>query len=382
MALTSITELTEGTIDGTGSFDKLMAAVRVHLDREFKENRLRGPEYAQVYLGLTEASMNQGMTWIIQGAKIDLERELLAQQVEMAKIQARIAEIELLKVGVELEMLQLQKPKVAAEVKLLEAQVVQMEAENTLIPKKAQLMEAEVLYKQKQGEMITSEIANSIKQGELIDSQVAKAAQEVLNAQAEGLNIPKQGAMIDMQKAHVEQQTSNLSAEAANIPKQGEILVAQKGQITQQTLNLTSEKLAIESRTALTTEQVANAVVERTVLVAQECKLRAEFDVLMNQMTKTSSEIALLVQKTLTEKAQTQAVGVDVDSVIGRQKTLYVAQTDGFKRDAEQKVAKTLIDTWNARRMTDEATVADGVNMLNDATIGRAVNKLLAGVGA
>lgn len=352
--LTSIAELTEGKVDGTGSFDKLMAAVRAHLDREFKENRLRGPEYAQVYLGLTESALGQGMAWIIQGAKLDLERELLAQQVEMAKIQARIAEIEFAKVGVELEMLQLQKPKIAAEVKLLEAQVVQMEAENTLIPKKAQLMDAEVLFKQKQGEHIISEISNTIKQGEMIDSQKLKVAQEIANMTAEGLNIPKQGAMID----------------------------AQKAQVAQQTVNLASEKASIEARTSLTTEQSANAVVERTVLVAQECKLRAEFDVLMNQMTKTSSEIALLVQKTLTEKAQVQSIGVDADSVIGRQKTLYVAQTDGFKRDAEQKAAKIMIDTWNARRMTDEGTVADTVNKLNDATIGRTVDKLLAGVGA
>jgi hypothetical protein len=70
------------------------------------------------------------------------------------------------------------------------------------------------------------------------------------------------------------------------------------------------------------------------------------------------------------------------DSVVGRQKALYQAQTDGFTRDAEQKAAKLLVDTWSVRRTTDEGTVADGTNMLNDATVGRAITKLLDGVGA
>jgi hypothetical protein len=68
--------------------------------------------------------------------------------------------------------------------------------------------------------------------------------------------------------------------------------------------------------------------------------------------------------------------------VIGKQITLYQAQADGFKRDAEQKAAKIMVESWNARRATDEATVADGTNKLADAYIGQAITKLLAGAGA
>ena len=88
------------------------------------------------------------------------------------------------------------------------------------------------------------------------------------------------------------------------------------------------------------------------------------------------------IQKVITERAQVQAIGVDADSVIGKQKSLYQAQTDGFKRDAEQKAAKLMVDSWNIRRTTDEATVADQTNMLADSVVGRAVAKMLAGVGA
>ena len=128
--------------------------------------------------------------------------------------------------------------------------------------------------------------------------------------------------------------------------------------------------------------QTANEALQGKVLIAQECKLRAEYDVLLSTNLKTKEETALLLWKTNTEKAQTMALGVDDNSVIGKQKALYGAQTDGFKRDAEQKAAKLMADTWSVRRTTDEATVADATNKLNDATVGRAIEKLLSGIGA
>ena len=132
----------------------------------------------------------------------------------------------------------------------------------------------------------------------------------------------------------------------------------------------------------LVVQQTANAVIEAGVLRAQKCKLDAEFDVLLQSKLKTAAEVTLLGQKNQTEKAQTIAMGVDADSVIGRQKALYVAQAAGFERDAEQKAAKLMVDSWNVRRTTDESTVADATNMLHDPAVGRAVNKLLSGVNA
>jgi hypothetical protein len=150
---------------------------------------------------------------------------------------------------------------------------------------------------------------------------------------------------------------------------------------------LTKQKADLEAQLltkqiALVEQQRINAETENTVLVAQECKLRAEYDLTMANILRVNEEIALLTQKVATERAQTQALGVDPDSILGRQKSLYQAQSDGFKRDAEQKATKIMVDSWNVRRTTDEGTVADATNMLNDAAVGRAVTKLLAGVGA
>jgi len=138
--------------------------------------------------------------------------------------------------------------------------------------------------------------------------------------------------------------------------------------ITQQTENLVLEAV--------------NIPLQGAVLIAQECKLRAEFDLTMANVTRTNSENQLMQEKIVTEKAQTQAMGVDEDSVVGKQKTLYQAQIDGYARDAEQKATKIMVDTWNSRRLTDDATTVNAENGLQDPNIGRAVTKLLTGVGA
>lgn len=293
-----IEDLTTGALLGTGVFDKMMATNKAHLEAEYGKDRIKGAEYAQVYLGVMDTTMNQAMQFLLQSRRMEVELALIEAQVLLANVQVQLAEVEVLKAQVEMEILEANKDKIAAEVLL------------------------------------------------------------------------------------ITQQKVNLAAEALNIPKQGAVIDAQAAQHVQQTANLVSEKLGIEARTALSEQQTLNAITENLVLIAQKCKLEAEFDLLVNTNLKTSAEIQLLIQKTATEKAQTMTLGVDEDSVIGKQKALYTAQTEGFTRDAEQKAAKVMVDTWNARRMTDEATVADGTNMLNDAAVGRAVNKLLQGVGA
>ena len=273
----TIDDLTLATLDGTGVFDVLMRANKAHLEAEYSKNRIKGSEYATVYLGSLEAVLNSALQFLLQKDKIALEAQLIEQQILLAQV----------------------------EVIKANAQVLQTQA-----------------------------------QTELVKQQTANALAELAILQANALKIPAEIAHLQAQTAMVGQQKANLVLEADNIPKQGAVLDGQK------------------------------------------CKLDAEFDLLKTTNLKTAEEQALLAWKTTTEKAQTTALGVDANSVIGKQKALYGAQTEGFTRDAEQKAAKLMVDSWNVRRTTDEGTVADSTNMLNDAAVGRAVNKLLSGVGA
>jgi uncharacterized protein (DUF3084 family) len=312
MTTIAVADLTLATLEGTGVFDVLMRANKAHLEAEFNKNRIKGAEYATVYLGSLTQVMQTALQFLLTKEKTDLEAQLLQKQILLAQAQI---------------------DKTASE-------RLQVEAQTLLIN------------------------------------------QQRSNLVAEALNIPKQGLVLDAQKLQIAQQTTNLLAESLNIPKQGFLIDANKAQVTQQTENLVSQKAQVIAQTDLVIQQKANAIIEGTVLVAQECKLRGEFDLIVANTLKASQETTLLAQKVATERAQVLAIGVDDNSVVGKQKILYQAQTDGFKRDAEQKAAKLMVDTWNVRRTTDEGTVADSVNSLNDVAVGRAVTKLLAGVQA
>ena len=47
----ALADLTTSLVDGEGVFDVLMRANKAHLEQEFIKGRIKGPEYAQVYLG-------------------------------------------------------------------------------------------------------------------------------------------------------------------------------------------------------------------------------------------------------------------------------------------------------------------------------------------
>ena len=229
-----VERLTEAKLTGKGVFDVLMQSVKLHLEQEYNQNRIRGTEYSQVYLGSMTAILEQSTRFLLDKDKSFYEIALVEAKVRLADAQVRLVE---------------------------------------------------------------KQIEKEDREAALRAAQVAKINREIL------------------------------------------------------------------------TMDISDNLLTAQVLLAQAQKI------------STDAQSALVIQKTNTEKAQTLAAGVDVDSVVGKQKALYQSQIDGFKRDAEQKAARTMIDTWNARRTTDEGTVADATNRLDDSTIGKAVEKLLVGVG-
>ena len=244
----NIVELTQAQLKGDGVYDKLMESFKLHIEDEYKKGRIKGPEYSQVYLGGAIQVLQTSVDFLVQGRKAALEAALIAEQIELAKVEREKAQVEL----------------------------------------------------------------------QILREQAKKVPFEILKLQAETKLIE------------------------------------------QNTINAAAEKLLIEANT---------------------CKAKGEYDLILAQIEKASQEGALLTAKVQTENAQTRG-GASPDSVMGAQISLYGAQKDGFKRDAEQKAAKTMIDSWNVRRSTDEATEANGSNGLYDPNVGRAVQKLLQGIGA
>lgn len=317
----NIDDLTTGSVDGTGTFDKMMATVAAQLDDQFKKNRMNASDYAKVYTQLMQSTMQSAI-------QFELGRELAAAQASL---------------------------------------VIQQEANAV---KEGELIDAQRLDVLAATDLKEAELLNIPKQGQLLDSQKLQVDAQTANVEAELLNIPKQGELVDAQKLQVDAQTANLEAELLNIPKQGQLL-------SQQRTNLLSEELLTAARMALTeaqelTEGATKLKIEaETALIGQQkTNATTQNTVLSSQKSKLDSEKSLLDQKKVTEEAQTKdsAGGSTVTGVIGKQKALYERQAQGFEWDAAVKRVKAANDVYAIAKSNDPDAVGDPSNMITVLT--------------
>lgn len=111
-----LTDITTGDVDGSGVFDKLMAAVKGHVTEEFTNGRIKGSDYANVYLGALQGVLSQSIDYVL--------REKLTE-----------AQIDVLKTDAELKTYELVNIK----------------------PKELEIMDKDILIKQKELELRTTE---------------------------------------------------------------------------------------------------------------------------------------------------------------------------------------------------------------------------------
>jgi len=345
----NIAELTTGSLTGTGVFDVLLQTLRLHLDREFTSGRITGTAYATVYSQALTSFLGQATAYCLSKAKLALELKQMQEVIELT---------------------QLQQTKLIAETSLVESQQSQVEAETdkVLYETTHVLPENVKVIKNQQDQLIaqTNKVATdtviAIKQGHLTDAQTCQVKAETNKVNAEvTLKLPEEVALLELNQAQVTAQTTQVTAQTANT-------TAQTAQVTYTNANLLPAQLAqLTAQTAGTTAQTAQAAFTTTYLLPA-------------QLSHTEAQTALYTQKKATELAQTVSTPA-ANSVMGVQNALMVKQTENYKRDAEQKAAKIMIDTWNVRRNQDPDTAEMLVaNRLQEADIGIAVGALLSGL--
>ena len=77
MADINFNDVTNATTieDGTGYFDKLMNTVNIQIDKQYQKGRLKGSDYANVYLGSIQSAM-------VEAFKFALQEQLTEAQIE------------------------------------------------------------------------------------------------------------------------------------------------------------------------------------------------------------------------------------------------------------------------------------------------------------
>jgi hypothetical protein len=87
MADISLTKLTLGkeSVEGTGVFDVMMAAADAHLNLEFTAGRIKGTDYASVYVQSMTATLQSAVQFLLGYEIANLQALLLADQIEGEK---------------------------------------------------------------------------------------------------------------------------------------------------------------------------------------------------------------------------------------------------------------------------------------------------------
>jgi hypothetical protein len=293
MPTIDITEITAGTLSGTGVFDKLMAAVTAHLDDQYTKGRIKGAEYATVYLGAVQSAMQQSVSFVLG-----------EQQAELALTQLNDTLITNAK----------QREEINSRVVLLDTQI-QEQLDGTA----------------RANTQLTDALTTSLKQRVQMDSQI------------DLLHVQMAEAVDGTTRANV-QLNDGLDTSA-------------------------KQRNQIDSGVALQNAQSA----EQTAATIRQ-GLESTQDVLVKtaQTAKLTSEKGILDNKALTELQQ--AV------LIQKQQDLYIAQKDGFARDAEMKAAKLASELWQISKGTLPTTY-DLANVMTEAQIGNAVKNAVTGAG-
>lgn len=178
---------------------------------------------------------------------------------------------------------------------------------------------------------LTNAMGQSIQwqlQAEIAKNQALLIEKQIEGQEKQNLLLDEQRALLVAQTNLTIQQKDNLELEAVNIPKQGLIL---DGQLEQ-----------VNANTDLVVQQKATEI-HNTDIAAYQLT-----DLLPTQKGKTEAEINILEQKQVTEEAQTKDTTIQgaVTGIVKTQKDLYIAQKDGFQRDAEQKASRIVTDAW------------------------------------
>ena len=382
----NVDELTEGTLTGKGVFDVLLQTLRLHLDREFNSNRITGTAYATVYSQAITAFLAQAAQYAISKAKLPLELQLLQEQITLTKEQQNklIAETSL--VGKqELQVIQETSNLAITNTKLnIEKDKLSYELAFVL-PEEVTLIKRNQDQVVAQTDKVATDTVVTIKQGHLTDAQTCQVKAETNQVNAVvATKLPKEVAQI-------EAQTSLLSYDLTDIkPTEKNNLINTGLNITAQTSllaydltnikpaeknNLVSTGLSINAQTAQNTAQTAQITYTTSYVLPSQVSLTNA------QTDSATAQTALYEQKTVTELAQTTSTPAS-GSVMGVQNDLMATQKASYLRDAEQKAAKMLIDTWNVRRNADPTSnPVTATNRLRDEDIGSAVDKMLDGIG-
>ena len=120
----TVDDITQGSVTGTGIFDKLMATVAAQLQAEFKADRITQTDYGQVYVSALNNTLGQAIQFLLTKDQAALQAATLAAQYEKIALEKQILELQLAQLEQQTLLIQSQILTDAAQRGLIEQKTV------------------------------------------------------------------------------------------------------------------------------------------------------------------------------------------------------------------------------------------------------------------
>ena len=133
IAPVTVDDITQGSVTGTGIFDKLMATVAAQLQAEFQADRITKSDYGQVYVSALNNTLGQAIQFLLTKDQAALQAATLAAQYEKIDLEKLQLELQNEKLEVEKEVLLLQKDQLTAQITQIGLQSAQIQQQTLLI---------------------------------------------------------------------------------------------------------------------------------------------------------------------------------------------------------------------------------------------------------
>ena len=411
----SLDQLTTKQLDGTGVFDVLMQSVTEHLKAEHKANRITGADYAKVYLGSITQVLAQGVQFLLGKDRARLENVQLQEAIKLtqaqrtrALIEAQTARATLLTVQADLINAQLRARMATNEFALSKMNLItgyngilESEARIRLTNEQVEVQRAQTWDTHLDGSPITGILG---KQKDLADAQLKNQLEELDTQRAQTKDTLLDGTPIsgilaiekrarEVAIGQAEAQTV-LTKEQAAAVREDVLLTRGKIALTAEQVNEARGQIAhLQAQTRLVDEQVEVAHaqisdtmtdgrtitglvgIEKLIKLAQKQFTEEQVDTQRAQTKDTlqggmpvsglvakekdlkAAQTKYVLEQYESQRGQTRgtlSTGETVGGLIGVQQRLYEQQIISYKRDAESKGVKMLLDTWVARKTIDE----------------------------
>ncbi|ANJ20802.1 virion structural protein [Roseobacter phage RD-1410W1-01] len=385
----SIDDVTTVSLEGDGAFDKMMAALDLHMEREFKAGRLTTAQYAEVYTAVTQSVLSNATSFALQKDQSKWAAIQAQMQARIVEIQATMALIELEKAKIETAKAGFDMNLTAANFAMTKMQTAVVEAEHDGVTINNALAEynlnytapAEVAIKhyERNAVMPSTVAMNEFQVDRILPAQAAAAEytnHEILPLEKALKEIQNEIAGVESETAtyNLEKILPNQYAQAQHVlnvrqPAESEAIFEQIEQARAQTLDTRRDGLTpVSGVIGLQKEGLDWDNQTKDYVLANQ---------LPRQVELVGKQIDLTTEQRESERAKTldtRTDGATVEGSVGKQKDLYDQQIDSFVKDSQHKTAKMYLDSWITQKTLDEGLTAPTQLTNNE------INEVLAAV--